>query len=180
MQASEKVAFGGGCFWCTEAVFLELKGVIEITPGYAGGKDPHPTYESVSSGATGHAEVIQIVYDPAIISFSTLLGVFFVSHDPTTLNRQGNDVGTQYRSILLYTTEDQKNEAEGRIKELTESKRFAKPIVTELAPLSNFYPAEEYHKAYYQKHPDEGYSEYVIAPKVEKIRREHPELLRKQ
>lgn len=174
----EIVAFGGGCFWCTEAVFLELKGVLGVTPGYAGGSVPSPTYEQVSMGNTGHAEVIRIEYDPEIIPFAKLLEVFFASHDPTTLNRQGNDIGTQYRSVILYSSEEQKNEAEKAIYKLTESKKHGKPIVTELAPLENFYPAEEYHKRYYENHPDEGYSSFVIAPKVEKVRKEFKENLK--
>ena len=172
------VAFGGGCFWCTEAVFLELKGVTEVTPGYAGGGTLTPTYGAVSSGKTGHAEVIQIEYDPSVIPFQKLLEVFFSSHDPTALNRQGNDVGTQYRSILLYTTPEQKSETEEYIKRIAESKKNTNPVVTEVIPLTVFYPAEEYHKNYFAKHPDESYSEAIIAPKIEKVRREYSELLK--
>ena len=178
IMAKEKVAFGGGCFWCTETVFLQLKGVSEVTPGYAGGTTENPTYESVSSGRTGSAEAIQIEYDPTIIPFETLLEVFFASHDPTSVNRQGNDVGTQYRSILLYTTTEQKSVAREYIKKLTQSGKYSKPIVTEIVPLTAFYPAEEYHKEYYAKHPEEAYSQVIIAPKVEKIRKERPELLK--
>lgn len=180
MAHLEKVAFGGGCFWCIEAVFLELKGVIGVTPGYAGGKTENPTYEEVSSGKTGHAEVILIEYDSGNISFKTLLDVFFTSHDPTTVNRQGNDYGDQYRSTILHGNEDQKKEAEEGIKKLTDAKKFQNPIVTQIVPLKKFYPAEEYHKNYYAKHPEAGYSSVVIAPKVEKIRKEHPELLREK
>lgn len=166
----EVVAFGGGCFWCTEAVFLSLKGVSSVTPGYAGGDVENPTYEMVSRGNTGHAEVIQIEYDPDIIPFRKLLEVFFASHDPTTLNRQGNDIGSQYRSIILYTNEVQRGEAEKAVFDLTRMKEYGKPVVTEVVPLVKFYPAEEYHKRYYENHPDEGYSMAIIAPKVEKIR----------
>ena len=177
MKTTETVAFGGGCFWCTEAVFLLLKGVAAVIPGYAGGATKNPTYGAVSSGTTGHAEVIQIEYDPQIISFRKLLEVFFMSHDPTSINRQGNDVGTQYRSILLYSTPEQRKEAEIYIKELTDSKKYDRPIVTQVVELTAFYPAEEYHNAYYAKHPDSSYAEYVIKPKVEKVRLHNPELL---
>ena len=174
----ESVAFGGGCFWCIEAVFLLLKGVVAITPGYAGGKTMNPTYEEVSTGNTGHAEVILVEYDNKVISFEKLLEVFFDSHDPTSINRQGNDVGTQYRSILLYSSEKQRDEAKGYISKLTDSKKYSKPIVTELAPLNKFYPAEEYHKKYYETHPNETYSELVIKPKVEKITEKYSGLLK--
>jgi peptide-methionine (S)-S-oxide reductase len=174
----ESVAFGGGCFWCTEAVFLILKGVVAVTPGYAGGSTKNPTYKQVSSGTTGHAEVILVEYNPEIVSFEKLLGVFFDSHNPTELNKQGNDVGTQYRSILLYSTEDQKNLAELYIKKLIDSKKYNKPIVTEITELIKFYPAEEYHKDYYAKHPDEGYPQAIIKPKVEKIKDKYKDLLK--
>jgi peptide-methionine (S)-S-oxide reductase len=177
VNETEKVAFGGGCFWCTEAVFLELKGVVAVTPGYAGGKTENPTYEQVSTGKTGHAEVVLVEYDPQIISFQKLLEVFFESHDPTSLNRQGNDVGTQYRSIVLYSNQSQFQEAKNYIKKLTDSKKYSKPIVTELIPLEKFYPAEEYHQKYFARHPEESYSAYVIKPKVEKVRERFKELL---
>lgn len=177
-KSSGIIAFGGGCFWCTEAVFLEIKGVLNATPGYAGGALENPTYERVSTGTTGHAEVIQIEYDPAVVPFEKLLEVFFTAHDPTQSNRQGNDVGTQYRSIILYATEGQKEAAEKMIKELNESGKYQKPIVTEVVPLTKFYPAEEYHRDYYRNHPDLAYSEIVIAPKLEKVRREYAELLK--
>ena len=178
-KKEERVAFGGGCFWCTEAVFLQLRGVCEVTPGYAGGHVAHPTYEMVCAGATGHAEVILILYDPDIISFRKLLDVFFASHDPTAINRQGADVGTQYRSIILTTTEEQKKEAEGVIRVLNASKKYAAPIATQIVPLADtFFPAEEYHRRYYERHPDAGYSQSVIAPKVEKVRRSHPDMLK--
>ncbi len=174
----ESVAFGGGCFWCTEAVFLELKGVSDVTPGYAGGTAPNPSYKQVSTGNTGYAEVIRIEYDPEIIPFTKLLEVFFASHDPTTLNRQGNDVGTQYRSVIFYENEIQKAEAEKYLYKITESKKYGRPIVTEISRLDRFYPAEEYHKRYYENHPDAGYSAYMIAPKVEKIRKEFREQIK--
>ncbi len=175
---TESIVFGGGCFWCTEAVFLEIKGVLKVTSGYAGGTTPNPTYNSVSSGNTGHAEVIEIQYDPAIVPFKKILEVFFMAHDPTTLNRQGNDYGTQYRSIILYTTPAQKEEAEATVHTLTEAKKFSSPIVTEVTALTKFYPAEADHQNFYAEHEGEGYSQIVIKPKVEKIRREHPELLK--
>jgi peptide-methionine (S)-S-oxide reductase len=172
------VAFGGGCFWCTEAVFLELKGVLSVTSGYAGGSSPNPTYEQVSTGKTGHAEVIRIEYDPNIIPFSKLLEIFFTAHDPTTLNRQGADVGTQYRSIIFYGTEAEKREAEAYIQELTAAKKFEKPIVTEVKPLDLFYPAEQYHQNYFERNPGEAYAEAVIKPKVEKVRHTFSDLMK--
>ncbi|MBI3114368.1 MAG: peptide-methionine (S)-S-oxide reductase MsrA [Candidatus Harrisonbacteria bacterium] len=174
----KKVAFGGGCFWCTEAVFLELKGVVAVTSGYAGGTVPNPSYEAVSSGATGHAEVVLIEYDPNIIPFAKLLEVFFESHDPTELNRQGNDIGTQYRSIILCGDEEQQREARAYIEALTAAKKYQKPIVTEVVPLAAFYPAEEEHERYYARHSEEGYARSIIKPKVEKVRNAHPELLK--
>lgn len=179
---TETVIFGGGCFWCTEALFLRLKGVTSVTSGYAGGpltsSGQAPTYGEVSMGKTGHAEVIRVEYDPAVISFSKLLEVFFSAHDPTTLNRQGADTGEQYRSIILYTTQTQKAEAEACIAELTAAKKFADPIVTKIEALDRFWPAEEYHRDYYANHPGEGYARAVIAPKIEKLEREHPDLLK--
>ena len=174
----ERVAFGGGCFWCSEAVFRILKGVMAVTSGYAGGDVGNPTYEQVSSGNTGHAEVILVEYDPAVVSFHKLLEVFFDSHDPTTLNRQGNDVGTQYRSIMLYTTEDQRDAATQYAQKLTDSGKYPNAIVTEIVPLKKFYPAEEYHKEYYARHPSQGYSQVIIKPKVEKIKEKYGDLLK--
>ena len=171
-----KVAFGGGCFWCTEAVFLILKGVVAVTPGYAGGQTNNPTYEEVSTGETGHAEVVLVEYDEKLISFEKVLEVFIASHDPTTLNRQGNDYGAQYRSILLYSLDDQRQAAENYIKKLVAEKRYDKPIVTEIRPLEKFYPAEAYHEKYYATHPDAGYSKTIIAPKVAKVRQSFPDL----
>ncbi|MBI4132302.1 MAG: peptide-methionine (S)-S-oxide reductase MsrA [Candidatus Sungbacteria bacterium] len=174
---TETIVFGGGCFWCTEAVFLGLKGVIRVTPGYAGGHTENPTHEQVSTGRTGHAEVIGIEYDPMLIPFRKLLEVFFMAHDPTTVNRQGADVGEQYRSIILYTDERQRLNAESFIAELTAAKKFPNPIVTAIKPLERFWPAEEYHRDYYTRNPDAPYSQAVITPKMQKARQQFPELL---
>lgn len=173
------VAFGGGCFWCSEAVFRILKGVVSVTSGYAGGTFPHPTYSQVSTGRTGHAEVILVEYDPAIISFEKLLEVFFDAHDPTTLNRQGADVGTQYRSIVLYATDEQRDGVERYIEKLTASGKYSDSIVTQVVALDAFYPAQDYHKQYYETHPDEGYSLAVIKPKVDKIKEKYVDILKK-
>lgn len=177
-MTTEKAVFGGGCFWCTEAVFTMLKGVQSVMPGYAGGKAAHPTYEQVSSGLTGHAEVIEITYDPAIVSFETLLTVFFATHDPTTLNQQGADIGTQYRSAIFYTTDAQKTEAQRFIKELNASSEQGRRIVTEVAPLTQFYPAEEYHRDYYSRNQNQGYCQVVINPKLEKVQKRFAKLLK--
>jgi len=174
----EIAVFGGGCFWCTEAVFKMLGGIISVMPGYAGGTKENPTYEEVCSGTTGHAEVIRIEYEPDKISFRSLLTVFFGSHDPTTKNRQGNDVGTQYRSVIFYTTPEQKAEAERFIKEINDSNPAGAPIVTEVAPLPNFYEAENYHRDYFAKNPGAPYCEIVINPKLEKVKQKFAELLR--
>ena len=165
----ETITLGGGCFWCTEAVFARLKGVTSAFPGYSGGKIPNPSYEQVSTGKTGHAEATQVTYNPSVITFRQILEIFFATHDPTTLNRQGADVGSQYRSIIFYHTEDQRKEAEAYIKELTKNKTFPNPIVTAVEPFSVFYPAEEYHQKYYERNREAAYSQYVIAPKVEKL-----------
>ena len=170
--------FGGGCFWCTEAVFKMLKGVVSLSPGYAGGNKQNPTYEEISSDTTGHAEVVQIEYNPKIIPFQTLLTVFFATHDPTTRNRQGNDVGTQYRSIILYSDDIQKKEAEDFIQELNDSNEEGRPIVTEIEPLKKFYEAENYHKDYYARNQDNPYCEVVINPKLEKVQKKFAELLK--
>ncbi|HLN54092.1 MAG TPA: peptide-methionine (S)-S-oxide reductase MsrA [Lentimicrobium sp.] len=166
----ETATFGSGCFWCTEAVFQQLKGVVKVTPGYSGGNRPNPTYEQVSSGATGHAEVSQIEYDPSIITFDELLEVFWKSHDPTTLNRQGADVGTQYRSAIFYHNQKQKEIAEQYKKKLNEAHAFDKPVITEITPFKAFYPAEDYHVNYYNNNKNAPYCTYVIAPKIDKIR----------
>jgi len=177
-NGKETIVFGGGCFWCTEAVFKMLKGVISVMPGYAGGTTPNPAYESVSGGQTGHAEVIQVEYDPTQVSLDDLLTVFFATHDPTTLNRQGADVGSQYRSIILYTTEKQKETAENKIKEINDSNSAGNLIVTEVKPLDRFYPAEEYHRDFYAKNPGQAYCQVVINPKLEKIKKDFDYLLK--
>ncbi len=166
---------GGGCFWCIEAVFEQVEGVTEVVNGYAGGHVPNPTYEAVCSGTTGHAEVCQIHYDPKIISYREILEIFFSVHDPTTLNRQGADVGEQYRSIILYHSPQQKAIAEQFIKELQQSGRFTKPIVTQIQPLKVFYRAEAYHQNYFQKHPEQAYCRLVIQPKVDKLKKQFKE-----
>lgn len=166
----ETVVFGGGCFWCTEAIFASLNGVIRVTPGYAGGRTTKPTYKQVCSGTTGHAEVIKIEYDPAVIRFDDLLEVFFHTHDPSTPNRQGNDIGDQYRSIILYQSESQKKSAQEFIERLNDSKEFGRPIVTEVRPLTQFYEAEECHRGYYHKNASQPYCQMVVAPKLAKLR----------
>jgi peptide-methionine (S)-S-oxide reductase len=172
--------FGGGCFWCTEAVFTMLRGIISVAPGYAGGKTENPTYYQVSSGDTGHAEVIQIEFDPSQIAYHDLLTVFFGSHDATQVNRQGNDVGTQYRSVVLYADVEQKKEAEDFIRELNTSSKEGKPIATEVAPLMKFYPAEPEHLDYYARNKNQGYCEVIIAPKLQKVQEKFAELLKTQ
>lgn len=169
-SSSEIAVFGGGCFWCTEAIFSSLKGVSSVIPGYAGGGTPNPTYEQVCGGNTGHAEVIKIVFTPTQISFRDLLEVFFTLHDPTTRNRQGHDVGEQYRSIILTTTAEQERVALAYRKELAEAKTFDRPIVTQVEMLTTFYPAEDYHKNYYAKNADQPYCSVVISPKLAKLR----------
>ncbi|OGM94861.1 peptide-methionine (S)-S-oxide reductase [Candidatus Wolfebacteria bacterium RIFOXYD12_FULL_48_21] len=175
-QQTETAVFGGGCFWCTEAIFNTLKGVILATPGYSGGHVPDPTYEAVSSGATGHAEATKIEFDPNEISFNDLLTVFFATHDPTTVDRQGDDVGTQYRSAIFYTSEDQRVQAEEYMKKIAGS--FSDQIVTELKPFEVFYEAEDYHKRYYENHKDAPYCRAVIDPKMEKLQKQFAELLK--
>ncbi|MBI3291112.1 peptide-methionine (S)-S-oxide reductase MsrA [Candidatus Falkowbacteria bacterium] len=175
---TQTIIFGGGCFWCTEATFQKLKGVISAVPGYAGGEAPNPSYEHVCSGNTGHAEVIKIEFNPDEISFKNLLEVFFAVHDPTTLNKQGSDVGAQYRSIILYTSEDQKKQAEEFIKKLSEEGIYQNKIVTELKPLDKFYEAESYHHNYYEKNPDQAYCQAVINPKLKKLKEKYARLLK--
>lgn len=161
----EKATLGGGCFWCLEAVFEETRGVIDVVNGYAGGQTINPTYEEVCSGKTGHAEVVQITFDPTIISYEELLKIFWLIHDPTTLNRQGKDIGTQYRSVIFYHDEMQKVKAEASIKIF--APKFTQPIVTEIKPLAAFFRAEEYHQDYFKNHPTQGYCMFVVSPKVE-------------
>jgi peptide-methionine (S)-S-oxide reductase len=172
MSAPVEVAtLAGGCFWCLEAVYENMKGVRQVESGYTGGKNPNPSYRDVCSGTTGHAEVVRITYDPAEVSFGDLLDVFFVIHDPTTLNRQGNDVGTQYRSAVYYHSDEQKKVAEAKVAALTAAGLFDHPIVTEITPAVNFYKAEDYHQGYFRAHPEEGYCQYVVSPKVAKFRK---------
>ena len=177
MNKVENAVFGGGCFWCTEAVFQMLKGVSAVTPGYTGGTVPNPTYDQVSTGDTGHAEATLVEYDPAQVSVETLLTIFFASHDPTTKNRQGNDVGTQYRSAIFYTTPEQKIEAEKYIATLN-ARPGGQPIVTEITPFDVFYPAEDYHKNYYATHKNAPYCQLVINPKLEKVQQQFADLIR--
>jgi peptide-methionine (S)-S-oxide reductase len=167
---SETATLAGGCFWCLEAVYRELRGVESVTSGYAGGRRPNPTYEQVCTGATGHAEVVQIVYDPAQITFRDLLDVFFTIHDPTTLDRQGNDVGSQYRSAIFFHDAEQEATARAAIAELTAAGTWDDPIVTQLEPLTTFYPAEDYHAAYFERNSRQPYCQFVVAPKVAKAR----------
>ena len=169
-EGLQTATFGNGCFWCTEAVFQRLKGVEKVVSGYSGGHVENPTYEQVCGKKTGHAEVIQIAYDPQVISFKGLLEVFWKTHDPTTLNRQGNDVGPQYRSAVFYHTDEQRDLAETYKQKLDESGAFSKPIVTEVTQFKNFYPAEDYHQNYFNLNPRQGYCAFVVAPKVEKFK----------
>ncbi len=181
METNLKTAvFAGGCFWCTEAVFQRLRGVKSVEPGYAGGKVDNPTYEQVSMGNTGHAEAIKFEYDPSVISYPDLLSVFFATHDPTTLNRQGADVGTQYRSTIFYSSEEEKQSAQNYIDQLTKDGVFAAPIVTTLEPLTKFYEAEDYHKNYYDRNSGEGYCQIVIGPKIHKLKEKFASLLIEQ
>lgn len=172
MSTEQQATFGSGCFWCTEAVFLAVKGVSKVESGYSGGTVKNPTYKEVCTGLTGHAEVTRITYDPSIVSFSDLLEIFWNTHDPTTLNRQGNDEGPQYRSVIFYHDDNQKKVAEAYKAQLEASKVFSSRIVTEISPLTNYYPAEDYHQNYYALNPNAGYCQYVIRPKVEKFRKQ--------
>ncbi len=172
-NSQEVATLGGGCFWCLEAVYDNLQGVTDVVSGYSGGKMAHPSYNLVCTGLTGHAEVVQVTFDPQQISFKEILEVFFSIHDPTTRNRQGADIGPQYRSAIFYHSPEQKEAAEQVIRELTEAQVWGKPIVTEVTPFQAFYPAEEYHQEYFAKHPDQGYCQMVIAPKVAKFRKKY-------
>ncbi|MBL7698368.1 MAG: peptide-methionine (S)-S-oxide reductase MsrA [Chitinophagaceae bacterium] len=176
---TDTATFGTGCFWCTEAIFQELDGVLSATSGYSGGSVVNPTYKQVCDGTTGHAEVIQIVYDPSKITFDELLAAFWQSHDPTTLNRQGNDVGPQYRSVIFYHNQEQKEKAEKYKAELDKSKAFDDPIVTEISPFLNFYVAEDYHQEYYANNGSQAYCYYVIRPKLDKFRKVFKDKLKK-
>ncbi len=175
----ETAVVGGGCFWCTEAVFSELRGVEGVEPGYAGGTVPNPTYEQVCSGRTGHAEVVRIEFDPSVLPYRDLLTIFFTTHDPTTPDRQGADVGTQYRSVVLYRTVEEKRTAEELIASLDAQHLWRHPIVTRVEPWTTFYPAEEYHRRYFARNPGQGYCQFVIAPKVAKLRHQYADRLRR-
>ena len=175
-----QATFAGGCFWCVEAVFDELRGVERVESGYAGGSVPDPSYQQVCAGTTGHAEVVRVTYDPDAVSYRDLLGVFFTAHDPTQLNRQGADVGTQYRSAVFYHTPEQREAAEQVIAEMEAQKVWDAPVVTTLEPLTEFYPAEDYHRDYYRRNPEQGYCRVVIAPKVAKFRQKFHDRLKQQ
>ncbi|MDQ7030322.1 MAG: peptide-methionine (S)-S-oxide reductase MsrA [Ardenticatenia bacterium] len=171
----QQATLGGGCFWCLEAVYQRVRGVVSVVPGYAGGHVPNPTYEHVCTGTTGHAEVVQITFDPRLITYRDLLTIFWHIHDPTTPNRQGNDVGPQYRSIILYHDEEQRREAEASKAEAEASGLWPAPFVTEIVPLTAFYEAEPYHHDYFRRHPDHPYCRLIIAPKVAKFLKTFPE-----
>jgi len=174
----EVATFGGGCFWCVEAIFSELAVVENVESGYAGGTVPNPTYEQVCSGRTGHAEVVQVTFDPSVLSYRDLLRIFFTVHDPTTLNRQGADVGTNYRSIILYHNDEQKSQASDVMREITEAGIWNHPIVTQLEPFTAFYRAEQYHQEYFKNNPRQSYCQIVIAPKVRKFREHYTQKLK--
>ncbi len=176
---TDTAVFGNGCFWCTEAVFQQLKGVVNVTSGYCGGHVVNPTYEEVCGKKTGHAEVLRIEYDPSEINYDQLLEVFWATHDPTTLNRQGNDEGPQYRSVIFYTNDDQKEKAEKYKLDLGKTGAFDNPIVTGIEPLTNFYPAENYHRDYYKNHRSQPYCYYVIKPKMDKLKKVFSDRLKK-
>ncbi len=178
-RAKEIATIGGGCFWCTEAVFKELRGVEKVESGYSGGKVEHPSYQEVCTGATGHAEVVRVTFDPRVISYRDILQIFFRTHDPTTLNRQGADVGTQYRSVVFYHDNEQKAAAEQAIREFNASKVWKRPIVTEVIPFKAFYKAEEYHQNYFERNPNSGYCQAVIEPKIAKLRAHYYEKLKR-
>lgn len=174
----EEATFGGGCFWCTDAVFRELRGVVSVTPGYAGGHTENPTYEEVCSGTTGYAEVTRIAFDPAVISYRDLLGVYFGTHDPTQLNRQGNDIGTQYRSVIFAHNAEQLQQARDFIAEIERQEVFPAPVVTSVEPLSTYYDAEENHREFFLRNPQQPYCSAVVAPKVAKFRQAFADRLR--
>jgi peptide-methionine (S)-S-oxide reductase len=176
--ALETIVLGGGCFWCTEAVYVKVKGIADVESGYSNGHVERPSYEQVCTGTTGHNEVVRLTYDPAQISLRQILEIFFVIHDPTTLNRQGADSGTQYRSGIYYTTPEQKQGVDDMIRQMSQDKLFGKPIVTEVLPLSNYWPAEEYHQDFFEKNPYQGYCMAVAGPKVAKFRKTFAELVK--
>lgn len=172
----EHITFGGGCFWCVEGVFSLVKGIESVTSGYAGGTKPNPTYEEVCTGTTGHAEVVQLAYDPKVISYDQLMDIFFFLHDPTQLNRQGNDIGTQYRSVIFYQNQKEKEMAETALKTSEASGRWSGKYVTEISPLEKFYPAEQYHQGYYKANPTQPYCSAVVGPKIAKFKKHYSEL----
>ncbi|HJR06739.1 MAG TPA: peptide-methionine (S)-S-oxide reductase MsrA [Pyrinomonadaceae bacterium] len=178
-QREELATLAGGCFWCLEAVFADLRGVARVVSGYAGGDVPNPTYKAVCTGTTGHAEVVQVAFDPNVVSFKELLEVFFTIHDPTTLNRQGGDIGTQYRSAIFYHSPEQKETATQMIEQINSAHIWDAPVVTQIEPLTVFYPAEDYHQDYYQNNASQPYCRAVIAPKVSKFRKQYLEKLKR-
>jgi peptide-methionine (S)-S-oxide reductase len=175
MTEEETATLGGGCFWCLEAVYRETAGVTSVISGYMGGRESNPTYRDVCSGTSGHVEVTQIKYDPSLIEYRDVLDIFFATHDPTTLNRQGNDSGTQYRSVIFYHSPEQRATAEDLIRELKAERVFADPVVTAVEPAAEFYPAEDYHQQYFEKHPYQPYCAFVVAPKLQKFRKKFAE-----
>ena len=177
--SSEVATLAGGCFWCIEAVYQEIDGVESVVPGYTGGSSINPTYEQVSTGKSGHAEAVQVTFDPAKISYREILEIFFSVHDPTTLDRQGEDVGTQYRSAIFYHSDNQKTISQEVMKELNKARLWERPMVTQVAPISKFYPAEDYHRDYFKKHPEQAYCQAVISPKVNKLRRQWAKRLKR-
>ena len=179
MSDLQTIVLGGGCFWCTEAVFKEVRGVTDVESGYSNGETERPSYEDVCTGRTGHNEVVKLTYDPKEVSTRQLLEIFFVVHDPTQMNRQGNDVGTQYRSGIYYTTPEQQQVAEDLIRAITQEKLFSRPVVTEVKAMDNYWPAEEYHQDFFEKNPTQGYCLAVAAPKVAKFRKTFTELTRR-
>lgn len=178
MSDTEIATLGGGCFWCLEAVYENLRGVTNVVSGYAGGREPNPSYEAVCGGTTGHAEVVQVTFDPAVVSYREILEVFFVVHDPTTPDRQGVDVGTQYRSVVFAHSDEQRRVAEAVIAELTAARVYDDPIVTEVVPFAAFYAAEAYHREYFRRNPNQPYCRVVVAPKVAKFRKQFLEKLK--
>jgi len=177
--ATSVATLGGGCFWCIEAVFDGLRGVESVESGYSGGHLQNPTYEDICGGDTGHAEVIRVTFDPAVVTYRDILDIFFATHDPTTLNAQGNDIGTQYRSVIYFHTPAQKTAAEAAIRALTDAKEFSWPIVTEIAPAPEFYVAEPYHQEYFERNPRQPYCQYVVSPKIAKFRKQFATRLKK-
>jgi peptide-methionine (S)-S-oxide reductase len=176
----QKATLAGGCFWCLEAVYEQMRGVESVMNGYIGGIQVNPDYEAVCGGKTGHAEAVQITFDPSQVTYRDLLAVFFKVHDPTTVNRQGNDIGTQYRSAIFHHSEDQRQQAQAAIAELDASRALGGPVVTEVVAATTFYPAEEYHQHYFSRHPDQGYCQFVIVPKIAKVHEYFPEKLKRE